>query len=680
MNIWSELRRRNVPRMAVLYFVSSWLVLQVTDVLTGLIVLPDWVGPLVLTMLVTGFPIALVLSWFFEIGESGITRDTGAQTAVHDAAIAGRRMDFVIIAILSAAILVFAWLSWSNHGPAEKSIAVLAFANVSDDPAQDYFSEGISEEILGALAKSPELRVISRSSSFSFRGTNLDVPTIAKQLGVAHILEGSVRKSGNQVRISAQLIDAATDLHLWSDTYERELTAANVFDIQSQIANNIAESLNAVLDLRDKSGTAMPPTTSLPALEAYLLGKQRMASRSRQGLVESVAYFETAIGLDPDYAPAYLGLADANLLLAQYGHIAVDQALQRAKTAIDRSIALDDDVGAAYASLGLMRSQQGDIRGAESALLRAIALDPNDAKAYHWYGDILIYQLGDPGTAIAMLRKAQQLDPLSPVIVLTLGEAYSTAGQLAEGLRQFRKVLQIDRNFASAFSMLGIGYLSLDDLDKADYWFEAGAQVAPDEFQANGFRTFLYRARGQEERAVELAYKLQSLVPGNNLSLVTLVSFGHDEEAIALAETDWPSLSCKSAPAVQRSNIYQAMNLSLAYERTGQRECAASLLNGISGILEVQPGSTARAFGFLEAEVYTRKGEIERALVALRASVDAGMRSQWMVQVEQSPHAARLRDAPEYLAIQAKVRADLERQLAIAREMEARGDLAPLGE
>lgn len=680
MNIWSELRRRNVPRMAVLYLVSSWLVLQVTDVLTGLIVLPDWVGPLVLAMLVIGFPIALALSWFLEIGESGITRDTGAPATLSDATFAGRRMDFVIIAILSAAILVFAWLSWSNTGPAEKSIAVLAFANVSADPAQDYFSDGMSEEILGALAKSPELRVISRSSSFSFKDTNLDVPTIAKQLGVAHILEGSVRKSGNQVRISAQLIDAATDSHLWSDTYERELTAANVFDIQSQIANDIAESLNAVLDLGDGTGRSMPPTTSLPALEAYLLGKQRMASRSHQGLVESVAYFETAIGLDPGYAPAYLGLADANLLLAQYGHIAMEAALQRAKPAIDKSIALDDGFGAAYASLGLMRSQQGDTRGAESALLRAIALDPNDAKAYHWYGDILIYQLGDPGTAIAMLQKAQQLDPLSPVIVLTLGEAYSTAGQLAEGLRQFRKVLQIDRNFASAFSMLGIGYLSLDDLDKADYWFEVGAQIAPDEFQANGLRTFLYRARGQERRAVELAHELQSLVPGNNFSLVTLVSFGRDEEAITLAETDWPGLSCESVPAVQRNNIFQAMNLSLAYERTGRHECAVSLLNGVSKVLETQPGSSARAFGFLDAEVYARRGEIDRALAALRANVDAGMRAQWIVQVEDSPHMARLRDEPEFLAIRTEVRADLEKQLAIAREMEARGELAPLGE
>ena len=680
MKFWSELRRRHVPRMAALYLVSAWLILQVTDVLTGLISLPGWTGPLILAMLVIGFPIALALSWFLEIGESGITRDTGASIPGSDAALAGRRVDFIIIAILSAAILVFVWLSWSEDGPMEKSIAVLAFTNMSDDPAQDYFSDGISEEILGALAKSPELRVISRSSSFSFKGTNLDVPTIATKLDVAHILEGSVRKSGNQVRITAQLIDAGTDLHLWSDTYERELTAANVFDIQSQIANNIARSLNAVLNPDDTTEASAPPTTSLPALEAYLLGKQRMVSRSRQGLLESVEYFETAVSLDPEYAPAYVGLADANLLLTQYGHIEFEEGLARAKPAIDSAISLDDELGAAYASLGLLRNLEGDVRGAKSAWLRAIALDPNDAKAYHWYGDTLIYVLGDPGAAIPMLHKAQQLDPLSPIIVLTLGEAYSYAGQLTEGLRHFRKVLQIDRSFAIAFSMLGAGYLSLRDFEKADYWFETGARIAPDDFRIQGFRTFLYRTRGEEERAVALARKLQAMQPGNNFSLVTLVSFGRDEEVIELAKTDWPSLSCQSGPTVQRSNIFQAINLSLAYERAGHRECARALLDEISRILGEQQDSAARAFGFLDAEVYARKGEIDRALAALRTSVDAGMRAQWITQVEDSPHMVALRDEPEYLAIREEVRADLARQLAVVREMEASGELTPLGE
>lgn len=679
MTIWSELQRRNVLRMAGLYLVSAWLILQITEVLSGLIGLPDWVGPLVLTMLAIGLPIALVLAWFFEITESGIARDPGGAAAGAKAAVTGRRLDFVIISMLAAALLVFAWLTWWQEYPVDKSIAVLAFDNMSDDPAQAYFSDGISEEILGTLAQSPELHIISRSSSFSFKGKNLDVPTIAKKLNVAHVLEGSVRKSGNQVRISAQLIEAASDSHLWSETYERELTAANVFDIQSQIATSIAKALNTVLVDGGKADVRHPPTENLQALEAYLLGKQRMALRSRRALAESLAYFEEAIDLDPDYAPAYLGLADANLLLNYSGHMTLNEALRKASPAIEKSIELDDRFGAAYASLGLMRSMQNDVLGAASALTRAIALDPNDAKAYHWYGDLLIYGFGDPAAAIPKLQKARQLDPLSPVIVVTLGEAYSTTGNLAEGLRLYRKALEIDPDFLGAFNWLGMAYLSLGDAEKAAYWLEEGARKGPDEFRTNSGRAFLHRFRGEEERAVAMARKLQAMVPGNNVSLVTLVSFGRDQEAIDMAEAEWPELTCPAEPSVQRNNVFQAMNLSIAYERTGQRQCAEALLAAILELVASQAGLSPRAFGFLDAEIYARQGDVEKALAALRGSVDSGMRAQWMFQVEKSPHMANLRGLARFRSIQEEVQADLARQLAIVRDMEARGDLAMLG-
>ncbi len=677
VKFWSELRRRNVLRMAALYLVSAWLILQVTEVVSGLIEIPDWVGPLVLAMLAIGLPIALVLAWFFEITESGITRDAGEASGA-ETALGGRRLNFVIMSMLVAAVLVFAWLTWWPDRIVEKSIAVLAFDNMSDDPAQEYFSDGMSEEILGTLAEFPELSVISRSSSFSFKGKNFDAPTIARQLGVAHILEGSVRKSGNQVRISAQLIDAATDSHLWSGTYERELTAANVFDIQSQIARSIADALNAVLADGEKAGVPGFPTENLEALEAYLLGKQQMALRTRQALTTSVAHFQTAINLDAGFAPAYLGLADANLLLNYNGHLTLDEALRKARPAIEKAIDLDDRFGAAYASLGLLRSLQGDVRGAESALSRAIALDPNNTKAFHWYGDILIYGLGDPGAAIPILRKARRLDPLSPVIVVTLGEAHSSNGDLAEGLRLYRKALAIDPDFLSAFNWVGMAYLSLGDGENAAYWLEEGARRAPDEFRTNAGLAFLYRFRGDEERAVAIARRLQTIAPGNNASLVTLVSFGRYEEAIAFAEVDWPGLSCQAKPDVQRTNIFQAMNLSLAYERTGQYVCSEALLAAILDLVTGQPGLSARAFGFLDAEIYVRQGKVEQALATLRASVDSGMRAQWMMQVEQSPHMDGLRELPEFSVMQKEVLADLARQLALVREMEARGELATL--
>lgn len=679
MKIWSELRRRNVLRMAALYVVAAWLILQVTEVLSGLLDVPEWLGPVVLAMLVIGLPIALVMSWFFEITDSGVERDPDDVAAGASAGLSGRHLDFIIIAILGAAILVFAWLTWWPDLPQERSIAVLAFDNMSDDPAQEYFSDGIAEELLGTLARIPALRVISRSSSFSFKGRNLDLPTIARQLNVAHILEGSVRKSGDRVRISAQLIEAASDSHLWSGTYERELTAENVFEIQSQIARSIADALNTVIAQENTADTRRSPTQDLRALEAYLLGKQRMALRSKRGLTEAAAYFGEAVEIDPDYAAAWLGLADVNLLLSNYGHIGLDEALRAAKPALDRVFELDDRLGAAYATQGLMRSIEGDTQGAVAALSRAIALDPNDAKAYHWYGDMLIYGLGDPGAAIPVLQQARQLDPLSPIIAVTLGEAFSTGGNFAEGMRLYRKALEIDPAYVPAFRMLGMNYLALDDSANAAFWLDAGVRRAPDDFSAVSGKAFLYRALQKEEEAVAVARQLQALVPGNNASLVTLVSFGRDEEAIEMAEADWPQLTCDDDPQVYSRNIFQAMNLSLAYERTGRGDCSRALLEAIRALLEA-PGVNPMAFGFLDAEVYARLGDVELALATLRASVDSGMRLQWMDQVERSPHMSNVRDAPGFSAIRADVWADLDRQIATVREIEARGELAPLAD
>lgn len=679
MKFWSELRRRNVLRMAALYLVAAWLILQVTEVLSGLLDVPDWLGPVVLAMLVIGLPIALVISWFFEITDSGVERDPDDVSAETPAGLGERRLDFVIISMLGAAALVIAFLAWWPEPVRDRSIAVLAFDNMSDDPAQEYFSDGIAEELLGTLARIPELRVISRSSSFSFKGRNLDVPAIARQLNVAHILEGSVRKAGDRVRISAQLIEATSDTHLWAGTYERDLTAANVFEIQSQIARSIADALNTVIAQESAADAGRSPTQDLRALEAYLLGKQRMALRSKRALNEAAAYFNEAVEIDPDYAAAWLGLADASLLLSNYGHIGLDDALRVAKPALARVFELDDRLGAAYASQGLMRNLEGDTQDAVAALSHAIALDPNDAKAYHWYGDILIYRLGNPGAAIPVLQQARQLNPLSPIIAVTLGEAFSTSGNIAEGMRLYRKALEIDPSYVPAFRLLGMSYLALDDSAGATLWLDEGVRRAPDDFSAVSGKAFLYRALQEEEEAVAVARRLQALVPGNNASLVTLVSFGRDEEAIKMAEADWPELACHGDPRVHNRNVFQAMNLSLAYERVGRGECSRSLLETIRALLEA-PGVNPRAFGFLDAEIHARLGNVERALATLRGSVDAGMRLQWMEQVERSPHMTAVRDTPGFRAIRNDVWADLARHVEMVREMEARGELATLAD
>jgi TolB-like protein len=205
--------------MAVLYVVAAWLIMQVAGVLIDLGSLPEWIGPIVLPLLVIGFPIALILSWFYEITPEGISLEKNVEAAESITHVTGRRIDFIVIALLCAAVIVFAYDKWWVGPPPEKSIAVLAFENMSGDPDQEYLSDGISEELLNLLAKIPELDVRARSSAFSFKGKNVAIPTIAQQLNVAYVLEGSVRKAGSRVRITAQLIEASSDSHLWSESF-----------------------------------------------------------------------------------------------------------------------------------------------------------------------------------------------------------------------------------------------------------------------------------------------------------------------------------------------------------------------------------------------------------------------------------------------------------------------------
>jgi TolB-like protein len=274
MKLLSELKRRNVFRMAVLYIVAAWLVMQVVGVLIDLGTLPPRFGPFVLPLLVVGFPIALALSWFYEITPEGIALDDDVERDESAARVHGRRADFIVIALLAAAVILFAYDKWWIGPPPEKSVAVLPFLNMSDDPDQGYFSDGISEELLNVLAKYPELKVAARQSSFVFKDKDLPIAEIGRQLNVAHVVEGSVRKSGNRLRITAQLINAEDGFNLWSDTFDRQLE--DVFAIQDEIAREIGSALQIGCLRRVPRGPEPGPST-----ECGLAGTGDPAFRTR---------------------------------------------------------------------------------------------------------------------------------------------------------------------------------------------------------------------------------------------------------------------------------------------------------------------------------------------------------------------------------------------------------------
>jgi TolB-like protein/class 3 adenylate cyclase/Flp pilus assembly protein TadD len=337
--------------------------------------------------------------------------------------------------------------------PPEKSVAVLPFENLSEEKGNAYFADGIQEEILTRLAKIADLKVISRTSTQQFQSKPANLSEIAKQLGVANILEGSVQRSADQVRVNVQLINAATDAHLWADTFDRKLT--DIFAVESDIATTIAETLQAKLTGAEKTAVAKRPTANTEAYELYLKGRFFWNKRTGADLRTAIDYFNQAIGKDPSYALAYAGLADSYDLLPPYGAASPADSYPRAKSAAKKALELDDTLAEAHTSLGLaLDNYHLDFEQSLKEYERAIRLNPNYATAHHWHGELL-GAMGRFDEAIAQLKRAQELDPLSLIINCDLGEGYTYARQYDKAIEQLRKAIEMDPRFYYAHRRLG---------------------------------------------------------------------------------------------------------------------------------------------------------------------------------------------------------------------------------
>jgi len=365
-------------------------------------------------------------------------------------------------ALLTLAMIVGGIVLFSRYGlrstlpVPEKSIAVLPFENLSHDPDNVYFAEGIQEEILTRLAQIADLKVISRTSTQQFLSKPANLSEIAKQLGVANILEGSVQRAGDQVRVNVQLINAATAAHLWADTFDRKLT--DIFAVESDIATTIAETLQAKLPGAEESLIAKHPTESTEAHELYLKGRFFWNKRTSENFEKAITYFQQAIEKDTSYALAYSGMADCYALLADYGAAAPDETMPKAKAAVLKALQIDPNLAEAHASLAeILHDYDWDYAGALREIDRAIELNPNYATAHQWRAEFLSAQ-GRHEEAIAEAKRALELDPLSSIINRILGDAYLQARRYDEAITQSRKAIEIEPNFPSAHLVLGRSY------------------------------------------------------------------------------------------------------------------------------------------------------------------------------------------------------------------------------
>jgi len=475
---FAELKRRHVFRVAAVYGATAFIVLQVADLLQEALHLPEafLTGTTVLALL--GLPIAIVLAWAYEKTAEGVVRTGTATTQEIDAIVAqpaSRRWPSGLLALVGVAALVLAtWMtfvrepSFPEGEPAGSeqvvdaadpiaagpSVAVLPFADMSPDGDQEYFADGMAEEILNVLTRIPQLQVAARTSSFSYRGTSKDVREIGRELGVGAVLEGSVRRDGDQVRITAQLIDTEDGFHLWSDTYTRELSG--VFAVQDEISHAIVDALE--VSLIGESGAALvsEPTESPAAYDEFLRGRYEWNRRGKEGMNAALTHFGRAVELDPEFAPAWAGLAHTWGLIWIYDNEkSFRESLPRARVAADRAVELDPELPEAYTGLHWATT---DAQESERALRRAIELNPRYAAAHQWLGELLS-DLGRHEEALREGRLAVQLDPLSLAGNLDLGRDLMRARQYDEAIEQLRHTLELDPSLGIAYSSLADSYV-----------------------------------------------------------------------------------------------------------------------------------------------------------------------------------------------------------------------------
>ncbi|MFC1689924.1 tetratricopeptide repeat protein [Pseudomonadota bacterium] len=516
MSLFNELKRRNVIRVAIAYLALAWLVTEVAGTLFPAFGIPDWGIRFLVIVFALGFVPALIISWAYEITPEGLKRE---KEVVRDASIThltAKRLDVFTIGLIVVAIsfiladrfLLSPRISGQSAAPAEvvtdtvqtpgpesqyppNSIAVLPFVNMSDDPGNEYFSDGISEELLNLLVKIPELRVIARTSSFAYKGKDVNITDISHDLNVDHVLEGSVRKAGNQVRITAQLIRTADSSHLWSETYDRTLD--NIFSIQDEIAKAVVEQLK----IRLLGDVPELEQTSPEAYALYLQAREVGYQYNRTGLEQSNDLYRQSLAIDPDFAPAWSGLGTNFFWAGYFGRLQYDEAFALALEATNKSLALNPDSASAHALLGgIALLYEGDHREAAKHYQHALKLDPSNSENLSMAA-LQLERLGRMKETIALREYLVTNDPANSRSHFYLGISYLRGGQPNNAIASFQTVLALEPSYVSAHFRIGVALLFKDEAEAA----LTEMKLEPTEAYRWFGLTMAYYATGQQEES-----------------------------------------------------------------------------------------------------------------------------------------------------------------------------------
>ncbi len=551
MSLFNELKRRNVFKVAAAYVIVAWLLLQISDTLVPALRLPDWFHSGVAFVLILGFPVAMIFAWAFELTPEGLKKEKEVDRSQSETSKTGRTLDFAIIGLLAVTVIYLVWDKFAaapdlpeakavaeivQAGPDTpvekvvpvKSIAVLPFTNMSDDASNEFFSDGISEEILNALAHVKELKVAGRTSSFAFKGRNEDLRLIGETLNVSHILEGSVRKAGNTVRITAQLVTVKDGYHVWSDTYDRELT--DIFAIQDEIAAAILGELKAELIGNESLAASR---TDPQVYELYLKGRDLCGKWGPQEMLQGVNLLQQAVKLDPQYAAAHAQLAQCLVDSAFFEYMMPVEIESRARTAALEAVQLDDQLAEAHVALGaVIYYLQFDLEPAESEYLKALELNPNSTAALLY----ISWFYGESGRFDESLGPTEhlvRLDPLSAPARNALGQIYYLSRDFDRAIQEYERALELNRGDPSLIYYLASAHLQKGQIEKALALFKSAvdySDTAPLYLAALGHA---YGVAGMEEEARQVLEELQKAAFPSpyNLAIVNL-GLGEHEQAI----------------------------------------------------------------------------------------------------------------------------------------------------
>ena len=550
--LWSELKRRNVVKVGIAYCAAGWVVVQVAALLFPLFGAPAWILKVVTTLVILGLPLALVFAWAFELTPEGIKRTEEIPTGVATPQRARRQLNFLIVGVLAVAVGLFALdrFVWNTDTSAPASpaadesagvpprspagthgsIAVLPFVNLSNDPDQEYFSDGIAEDLMSALTRFRSLKVAARTSAFSFKGKQVDLHAVGRALNVATVLEGSVRRSGDRLRITAQLNDVATGYQLWSETYDRQLT--DIFAIQDDITSQIVSALQVHLD--EEPSRAAPVPVDAEVYQRVLRGRFHWNQRTPEGFAKAAGLLQEATRLAPQYAPAYSALADVYLSQYDYGLTSWEESTVKARAAATKALELDETSAAAQTSLAHILLHEWQWQAAEQHFLRALELDPSYTLGLHWYA-LGLTALGRTDEAVEVMQRARQLDPLSVRINADLGMALLAAGKYDEAVAQEGRALELSPEAAGPRWIRGMALEQLGRFDAAERDMAAALHAMSGYEAVKGSLGHLYAISGRPAKARALLSELASQADTIDVTFfAALICAGLDDKDAAL--------------------------------------------------------------------------------------------------------------------------------------------------